>query len=89
MLDINGMLTPAQLALCQADAIARLARLRLCATPGLTPLGHLSLEIHGQPCLPGSGEKISSRVWIQETLGGYGSNLVRVLAWEQRHQAQV
>ena len=83
------MLTPAQLALCQADAIARLARLRLCATPSLTPLGHLALEIHGQPCEPDSGEKVSSRDWINQTLGSYGSNLVRVLAWEQSQQARV
>ena len=78
--DMNRMLTKPQLALCQADAIARLARLRVCATAQVTALGHLSLELHSGPELP-----VSQREWIDQTLGPYGSNVVRVVLWEQRH----
>ena len=76
---IDKMLTPSQLALCQADAIARLARLRVCASPSVTELGHLSLQLNG-PIQ-------QAREWVNHTIGAFGPNLVRVLRWEQRHQA--
>lgn len=74
--NIANMLTPAQLALCQADAIARLARLRQCAHVRLTELGHLALEQHSSP----TGQSL--RQWVSDTTGPYSSNLARVLRWE-------
>jgi hypothetical protein len=65
------MLTRAQLALCQADAIARLARLRSCLSVQLTPERHLTLEI------PPQGHN-----WVRHTLGPYSGNVARVLCWE-------
>lgn len=69
------MLTNARLVLAQADAIARLARLRVCAQASLTQQGHLSLELSTP----------QSRQWAQETLGHLGSNVARVLRWEEKH----
>lgn len=65
------MLTRAQLALCQADAIARLARLRSGAQVRLTEQRHLSLELVHQ-----------GHQWVRETLGSCSGNVTRVLAWE-------
>lgn len=68
------MLTFSQLVLCQADAIARLARLRDLARPSLTPQRHLALEYSPR-----------DRDMIRDIIGPYGGNLARVLAWEERH----
>ena len=65
------MLTRTQLALCQADAIARLARLRSVATVRLTTEKHLALELASE-----------GPQWVRETLGTYAGNVSRVLAWE-------
>lgn len=74
------MLTPAQLALCQADAIARLARLRQCTHVRVTEQGHLVLEQHSLP--PGQ----TLRQWVNDTTGPYSQNLARVLRWEDSLQ---
>lgn len=74
---IANMLTNAPLVLAQADAIARLARLRVCARPSLTQQGHLSLEL----------TSAQARPWVQDTIGHLGSNLARVLRWEASHSA--
>lgn len=73
------MLTLRQLALCQADAIARLARLRVVAQAELTSSGHLSLHLNA-----GTSQ---ARQWVQDSLGAFSGNVVRVLRWEQS-QAQ-
>ena len=70
------MLTSARLVLAQADAIARLARLRICARASLTQQGHLSLEL----------ASTDARHWAKDTIGNVGSNLVRVLQWEEKYQ---
>lgn len=70
------MLTNPRLVLAQADAIARLARLRVCVRATLTRQGHLALE------LPST----AARPWAEETIGHLGSNLVRVLQWEAKYQ---
>lgn len=69
---IANMLTNARLVLAQADAIARLARLRVCAQASLTQQGNLSLEL----------SSAQDRQWAQDTLGHLGSNVARVLRWE-------
>lgn len=69
------MLTSARLVLAQADAIARLARLRVCARASLTQQGHLALEL----------ASTGARHWAQETIGNRGSNLVRVIQWEEKN----
>ncbi len=71
---IANMLTNTRVVLAQADAIARLARLRVCARTSLTQQGHLSLE------LPSA----QARHWAQDTIGHLGSNLVRVIRWEEQ-----
>jgi len=68
------MLTFSQLVLCQADAIARLAHLRMLARPSLTPQQHLALEYAP-----------ADRSAIQNIIGPYGGNLARVLRWEEEH----
>ncbi len=64
------------LALCQADAIARLARLRSAVSAQLTPDGHLALEIPPR-----------SQAWVRHTLGPYSGNVIRVLRWESTQAA--
>lgn len=66
-------LSPTQLVLAQADAIARLARLRSLAQPQLTAQGHLRLEMPAE-----------NQTEVQATLGRFAPNLVRVLLWEQK-----
>ena len=74
---IANMLTNARLVLAQADAIARLARLRVCARTALTQQGHLSLEL----------SSADARAFAQDTIGHLGSNLVRVMRWEEQQAA--
>lgn len=74
---IANMLTNARLVLAQADAIARLARLRVCAQATITQKGHLALELPSAEALP----------WARETIGHLGSNLVRVIRWEEQQSA--
>ncbi|MBX3169925.1 MAG: hypothetical protein KF760_21150 [Candidatus Eremiobacteraeota bacterium] len=69
------MLTNTRLVLAQADAIARLARLRVCTRASLTQQGHLSLEL----------SSARAHHWAQDTLGHLGSNVARVLRWEEQH----
>ncbi len=71
---IANMLTNTRLVLAQADAIARLARLRVCAQASLTQQGNLCLEL----------SSAQARHWAQDTLGHLGSNVVRVLRWEEK-----
>ncbi len=73
---IANMLTNPRLVLAQADAIARLARLRVCAQPTVTHQGHLSMEL----------PTLESRHWVKDTLGHLGPNVARVLRWEANHQ---
>lgn len=70
------MLTNPRLVLAQADAIARLARLRVCAQPRVTPQGHLNMEL----------PSIEARHWVKETIGHLSSNVARVLRWEEENQ---
>lgn len=69
------MLTNARLVLAQADAIARLARLRVCARTSLTQQGNLSLELASP----------QDRRWAQDTLGHLGPNVARVVRWEEKN----
>lgn len=71
------MLTPSQLAVAQADAIARLARIRAHASVDLRENGQLVLELHGRPD--------TARTFIQDTLGHLSRNIALVLLWEKRH----
>jgi hypothetical protein len=73
------MLTRSQLALAQADAIARLARLRTYASADLTETGQLVLALHGTPDL--------ARSFINDTLGQMQRNVALMMLWEKRQAA--
>lgn len=75
------MLTPSQLALAQADAIARLARLRAYATTDLNDKGQLILQLTAEPA--------TARTWIQDTLGHVSRNVAMVMIWEKQNGLSV
>lgn len=78
---VTNMLTPSQLVLAQADAIARLARLRAYASTHLTDSGQLVLQLTAQP--------EQARHLIQDTLGNVTRNVALVMMWEKRNRTSV
>jgi hypothetical protein len=78
---VTSMLTPSQLVLAQADAIARLARLRAYASTDLTDSGQLVLQLTAEPN--------QARTWIRDTLGNVARNIALVMIWEKRSGASV